>query len=97
MIDYLEKEKTINKEYYESELIKMNEASQKEKKLKADIFSLQGYAPVATALSTAAEAANYDFELFTYVPNSLDIRPSGFFLFLQLKSHLHSLHFGINK
>lgn len=98
MIDYLEKGKTINGEYYASELTKLKTAIKEKRrgKLRAGVLLLQDNAPAHTAQVAVAEAAKCGFELLPHPPYSPDLAPSDFYLFPKLKSHLRGHHFGNN-
>ena len=96
-MEYLEKGKTINGQYYASELKKLKKEIKLKcrENLRAGVLLLQNNVPIHTAQAAVAEAANCGFELLLHPSYLPDLVPSGFFLFSKLKIHLCGRHFGM--
>ncbi|XP_078671015.1 histone-lysine N-methyltransferase SETMAR-like [Branchiostoma floridae x Branchiostoma belcheri] len=95
MIDYLQRGKTINAEYYASKLRQLRAAIEEKRsgKLEAGVLLLQGNAAVHTAQVSVAAANECGFELLPHPSYSPDLAPSDFYLFPKLTSHLRGKRF----
>ena len=88
-MDYLEKGKTINSEHYIGQLMRLkNEIGEKrlEMKKKKVLFH-QDNAPCHKSLATVAKSNELSFELLPHPPYSLDLAPSDYYLFADLKKN----------
>jgi len=87
LIDYLPKDQTINAEYYLSLLLQFKNILREKlrgKFTKGFLF-LQDNAPTHRALATQKKMAYLGFEFLDHPPNSPDLAPSDYHLFLGLK------------
>lgn len=89
-IDYLEKGKTINSDYYIALLDRLkNEIAKKRPHLKKKkVLFHQDNAPCHKSMKTMAKLHELGFELLPHPPYSPDLAPSDFFLFSGLKRML---------
>lgn len=98
LVDYLEKGRTINSEYYCALLDKLRAAidekrpSTKRKK----ILFLQDNAPCHASHLTTSKILSLHFELLPHPPYSPDLAPSDYFLFPNLKKHLSGKKYETN-
>ena len=97
-IDYLQKGKTINGEYYANLLHQLSEKiSEKRPHLaKKKILFHQDNAPVHTSARAMAKIRELKFELLPHAPYSPDLAPSDYFLFPNLKKWLGGKRFASN-
>ena len=91
-IDYLQKSKTINGEYYTKLLRELRQAikSKRPGKLSKDVRVLlyQDNAPAHKSLVAMSAVHDCGFELIDHPPYSPDLASSDYFLFPNLKIHL---------
>lgn len=97
-IDYLEKGKSINSEYYMTLLIKLKEeiSVKRPGMAKKKILFHQDNAPSHRSIATMAKLSELRFELLPHPPYSPDLAPSDYFLFSNLKKHLQGKSYGSN-
>ena len=97
-MDYLEKRNTISGDYYASKLTQLKAAIKPKHrgKLGAGMLLIQDNAPVQTAQTAVAAAANCGFELLQHPAFSSDLAPSDFYLLPKVKSHLPGRQFRNN-
>lgn len=90
MVDYLEKGKTINADYYCTLLQRLREEIKTKRPgmLSKKVLFHQDNAPVHTAAKSIAQIYNCGFELLPHPPYSPDLAPSDYHLFPNLKKHL---------
>ena len=83
IMNYLEKGKTINGQYFTPELYQLKEVikSKHREKLRTAILLLQDNIPVHTTQFAMAEAAICGFKLLPYPSYSPDLAPYNFYLF----------------
>ena len=95
-IDYLEKGKTINSDYYTAllERLKVEIAEKRPHMKKKKVLFHQDNAPCHKSLKTMAKLHELGFELLPHPPYSPDLAPSDFFLFSDLKRMLAGKKFG---
>lgn len=89
-IDYLEKGKTINSDYYMALLERLKDEIAKKRphlKKKKVLFH-QDNAPCHKSMKTMAKLQELNFELLPHPPYSPDLAPSDFYLFSDLKRML---------
>lgn len=95
-IDYLEKSKTINSEYYMSLLQRL-----KEEKITANgketILFHQGNAPCHKSIKTMVRLHELNFQLLPHPPYSPDVPPSGYWLLADLKQMLAGKRYRSNE
>lgn len=98
-IDYLEKGKTINSDYYMAllERLKVEIAAKRPHMKKKKVLFHQDNAPCHKSLRTMAKIHELGFELLPHPPYSPDLAPSDFFLFSDLKRMLAGKKFGCNE
>ena len=89
-IDYLQKGKTINGEYYAKLLRELRQAikSKRPGKLTKGVLLHQDNAPAHKSLVAMSAVHDCGFELIDHPPYSPDLAPSDYFLFPNLKKHL---------
>ena len=89
-IEYLQKGKTINEEYYAKLLRELRQAikSKRPGKLTKGVLLHQDNAPAHKSLVAMSAVHDCGFELIDHPPYSPDLAPSDFFLFANLKKHL---------
>ncbi|XP_076667941.1 histone-lysine N-methyltransferase SETMAR-like [Andrena cerasifolii] len=90
LIDYLQRGKTINGEYYANLLQRLSEEIKEKRPQLATKKALlhQDNAPVHTSVITMAKINELKFELLPHAPYSPDLTPSDYFLFPNLKKWL---------
>jgi len=98
-IDYLEKGKTINSEYYIKLLDRLDRVI-KEKRphmaKKKPLFH-QDNAPCHKSMATMVKLSELRFELLPHPPYSPDMAPSDYWLFSDLKKHLQGKRYRSNE
>ena len=89
-IDYLQKGKTINGEYYAKLLRELRQVikSKRPGKLTKGVLLHQDNAPAHKSLVAMSAVQDCGFELIDHPPYSPDLPPSNYFLFPNLKKHL---------
>jgi len=97
-IDYLEKGKTINSDYYIALLERLkDEIAKKRPHLKKkNVLFHQDNAPCHKSMKTMAKLHELGFELLPHPPYSPDLAPSDYFLFADLKRMLSGKKFKTN-
>ena len=98
-IDYLEKGRTINSEYYMALLVRLKEeiAKKRPQMKKKKVLFHQDNAPCHKSLATMAKLHELHFELLPHPPYSPDLAPSDYYLFADLKRMLQGKRFGSNE
>lgn len=98
-IDYLEKGKTINSDYYIALLERLkDEIAKKRPQLKKKkVLFHQDNAPCHTSKVTMAKLNELHFQLLPHPPYSPDLAPSDFYLFARLKQMLAGKRFRSNE
>ena len=99
LIDYLEKGKTINSEYY-CNLLDQLDKNIREKRpglQKKTIIFHQDNARVHTSFLTMVKLNELKYELFEHPPYSPDLAPSDYYLFRNLKQFLRGKRFSSNE
>src|SRR5436190_12976832 len=98
-IDYLQKGKTINGEYYANLLQRLSDEIKKKRPhlAKKKVLFHQDNAPVHTSVIAMAKINELNFELLPHAPYSPDLAPSDYFLFPNLKKWLGGKRFANNK
>ena len=99
LIDYLEKGKTINSEYY-CNLLDQLDKNIREKRpglQKKTIIFHQDNARVHTGFLTMVKLNELKYELFEHPPYSPDLAPSDYYLFRNLKQFLRGKRFSSNE
>lgn len=97
-IDYVEKGKTINSEYYMALLERLKaeiDAKRPHMKKKKILFH-QDNAPCHKSMKTMVKMNELHFELLPHPPYSPDLAPSDYWLFSDLKRMLQGKRFGSN-
>lgn len=97
-IDYLEKGKTINSDYYIALLDRLKSEIEKKRphmKKKKVLFH-QDNAPCHKSMNTMVKLHDLHFELLPHPPYSPDLAPSDFYLFANLKKMLSGKKFKSN-
>ena len=95
LIDYLPKGQTINAEYYSFLLVQLKDILKEKchrKVTKRGLF-LHDNAPAHQALATQKKLAYLGFQCLDHPPYSLDLAPSDYHLFPELKKQLKGRHF----
>ena len=89
-IDYLQKDETINGEYYVTLLWQLQRVikSKWPGKLTEGVSFHQDNAPTHKSVVAMAAVCDSGFELVDHPPYSPDLAPSDYFLFPNLKKHL---------
>lgn len=97
-IDYLEKGKTINSEYYTQLLDHLKEEIGKKRPhlAKKKVLFHQDNAPPHKSMKTMSKLAELHFELLPHPPYSPDLAPCDYYLFPNLKRWLAGKRFGSN-
>ena len=97
-IDYLQKGKTVNGEYYANLLQRLsNEIKKKRPYLaKKKVLFYQSNASVHTSAIAMAKINELKFKLLSHIPYSSDLGPSDYFLFPNLKNWLGGQRFANN-
>jgi len=99
LIDYLEKGKTINSEYYCNLLDQLNEKIREKRpglQHKKIIFH-QDNAPAHKSVLTMAKFNELKYELLEHPPYSPDLAPSDYYLFRNLKQFVRGKRFSSNE
>src|SRR5436190_22178427 len=98
-IDYLQKGKTINGEYYANLLQRLSDEIKKKRAhlAKKKVLFHQDNAPVHTSVIAVAKINELNFELLPHAPYSPDLAPSDYFLFPNLKKWLGGKRFANNE
>ena len=98
-IYYLEKGKTINSERYIGKLMRLkNEIGEKRLQMKKKkVLFHQDNAPCHKSLATMAKLNELSRELLPHPPYSLDLAPSDYYLFADLKKMLQGKRFYSNE
>jgi histone-lysine N-methyltransferase SETMAR len=98
-IDYLQKGKTINGEYYANLLQRLSDEIKKKRPhlAKKKILFHQDNAPVHTSVIAMAKINELKFELLPHAPYSPDLAPSDYFLFPNSKKWLSGKRFANNE
>ena len=97
--DYLEKERTINSEYYIALLVRLKEEITKKRpqiKKKKEIF-YQDNAPCQKSITTMEKLLELHSELLPQPSYSPDLSPSGYWQFVDLKRMLQGKRSGSNE
>lgn len=99
MIDYLQKGKTINKEYYMALLDRLSDEIKKKRPhlAKKKILFHQDNAPSHKAKVTEEKFKQLGWELLPHPPYSPDLAPSDYHLFTELKKWLAGKKFYSNE
>ena len=95
-IDYIEKGKTINSDYYMA-LLDRSRAGIKIKRPhmhKKKVLFLQDTAPCNKSMKTMVKLNELSFELLPHPPYSPNLAPSDYWLFADLKKMLQGKRFG---
>ena len=98
-INYFEKGRTINSEYYIASLIRLKEEIAKERpqmKKKKLLFH-QDNVPCHKSIATTAKLNELHFKLLPHQPYSLDLVPIDYWLFADSKRMLQGKRFGFNE
>jgi len=95
LIVYLPKGQTINAEYYSSLLVQLKDILKEERrgKLTKGVLFLYDNAPAHRVLATQKKLAYVGFQFLDHPPYSLDLAPSYYHLFPELKKQLKGRHF----
>ena len=90
LINYLQKGKTINGEYYAKLLRELQQAIKPKRpgKLTKGVLLHQDNAPAHKSLVAMSTVHDCGFELIDHPPHSPDLAPLDYFLFPNLKKHL---------
>jgi len=98
-IDYLEKGKTINSDYYIALLERLKDeiAEKRPHMSKKKVLFHQDNAPCHKSMKTMAKMHELGFELLPHTPYSPDLAPSDYWLFADLKKKLARKRFGSNE
>ena len=89
-IDYLQKEKTMNGEYY-ANLLQCSSDEIKKKQphlVRKNVLFHEDNVPVHISVITMAKINEWKFKLLPHAPYSSDLVPSDYFLFPNLKKWL---------
>lgn len=99
LVDFLEKGRTINGEYYASLLEKLRAAIIRKRrgKISRGVRLLQDNAPPHKSTVAVAKAIDCGFELLPHPPYSPDLAPSDFHLFPHMKKNLRGRVFGTDE
>lgn len=95
MVDFKERNTTVNGEYYASLLRQLREAIKEKRrgKLAKGVLLLHDNAPVHTAAVAKAAVRECGFEELDHPPYSPDMAPSDYYLFSNLKKELRGRKF----
>ena len=98
-IDYLEKGKSINSDYYIDLLVRLKEeiAAKRPHMKKKKILFHQDNAPCHKFMKTMVKFNELGFDLLPHPPYSPDLAPSDYWLFADLKKMLQGKKFGSNE
>lgn len=98
-IDYLEKGKSINSDYYIDLLVRLKEeiAKKRPHMQRKKILFHQDNAPCHKSMKTMAKLNELGFDLLPHPPYSPDLAPSDYWLFADLKKMLQGKRFGSNE
>lgn len=98
LIDYLEKGKTINSEYYSSLLTRLDDEIKKNRPhlARKKVLYHQDNAPAHKSAITMAKLNDLRYELLHQPPYSPDLAPSDYYLFPNLKRWLQGKRFTSN-
>jgi len=98
-IDYLEKGKTITREYYSNLLTKLDEKIREKRPSlqKKNIIFHQDNAPPHKSVLAMGKLRDLHYELLEHPPYSPDLAPTDFCLFPKLKLFLAGQHFSSNQ
>ena len=97
-IDYLEKGRTINSEYYMAFLVRSNEEIAKNDPIKKKkVLFHEDNAPFHKSIATTAKLHDLHFELLSHLPYSPDLAPRDYYLFADLKGMRLRNLFGSNE
>jgi len=98
-IDYLQKGRTINGEYYANLLQRLGDEIKEQRPhvAKKKVLFHQDNAPVHTSIIAMAKINELKFELLPHAPYSPDLAPSDYFLFPNLKKWLGDKRFTNNE
>ena len=90
VIDYLEKGRTINSEYYMALLVRLKEeiAKKRPQMKKKKVLFYQNNAPCHKSIAKIAKLHELHFELLPHPPYSPDLAPSDYYLFVDIKRML---------
>ena len=97
MIDYLEQvARTISSADYDGELRRLRQeiARKRQGKLTRSVLFLQDNAPAHMSQAALTASTECGFEILPHPTYTLDMAPSGFYLFPKLKSYLHGTQYG---
>ena len=99
MLDFLAKKRTITGAYYANLLDQLRTAIREKRrgKLSKGILLQQDNARVHTCKIAMDAAERNGYELILQPAYSMDLAPSDYFLFPNLKKDIHGLHFRSNK
>ncbi|KAM8702599.1 hypothetical protein ACLKA7_001935 [Drosophila subpalustris] len=91
-IDYLQKEQTINSDYYMALLERLKDeiAKKRPHMAKKKVLFHQDNAPCHKSMKTMAKLNELGFELLPHPPYSPDLAPSDYWLFADLKKMLRA-------
>lgn len=98
-IDYLEKGKTINSEYYMALLDRLSAEIKKKRPhmQKKKVLFQQDNAPCHKSMKTMVKLDELRFELLPHPPYSPDLAPSDYWLFANMKKMLQGKKFASNE
>ena len=98
-IDYLEKGKYINSDYYIELLVRLKDeiAKKRPHMKKKKIMFHQDNAPCHKSMKTMAKLSELGYKLLPHPPYSPDLAPSDYWLFADLKKMLQGKRFGSNE
>ena len=96
-INYFEKGRTIDNEYYMPLLVRLKEEITKKQPQKKKVLFNQDNAPCHKLITTMAKLHELHFELFPHPLYSPDLAPSDYWLFADLKRMLQGKRFGSNE
>jgi len=98
-IDYLEKGKTIIREYYSNLLTRLDEKIREKRPglQKKKVIFYQDNAPTHKSILAIGILRDLYYELLEHPPYSPDLAPSDFFLFPKLKLFFASQRFSLNQ
>lgn len=99
LIDFKERNTTMNGEYYAALLHRLRDAIKERRrgKLSRGVRLLHDNAPVHTALISKAAVKDCGFQEISHPPYSPDLAPSDFYLFSKLKSDLRGRRFNTDE
>lgn len=98
LVDYLEKGKTVTGEYYVNLLDRLDEEIRKRRPgSKKKIIFHQDNAPAYKSVLAMGKLRDLKYEVLEHPPYSLDLAPSDFHLFPNLKKFMSGKHFSSNE